>query len=232
LLNEAASDYYKYQDEDSLQKVVESAKGLIYYFVRLYGGGCTEEDLFQTGNLGLLKALKSYNSSREVSFVTYASHFIMGEIRHLVRKQGSYYRPGCIVELQHKVDRVVEEYTMIHGNVPSTAYIAEKLKIKEESVNEVMKAGMVSFDEIDAAKIHSSTYENFHLPIEDKLILFKAIKKLSDIQQKVIYMLFYHDMTQQQVAEKLGMSQKQVSRVKGRSVQMLKADLDEKFSLN
>lgn len=229
LLNKAAYNYYQHKDEDSLREVVESAKGLIRYFARLYGGGCAEDDLFQTGNLGLMKALKSYDANKEVSFVTYASHFIMGEIRHLMRKQSSYYRPGCIVELQCKVDKVIEKYTKIHGDVPSTVCIAEILKIKEESVNEVMKAGMVSFDEIDAAKIHSSAYKHFHLPIEDKLTLYQALKRLSNVQQKIINMLFYRDMTQQQVADNLGMTQRQVSRMKERSIQILRENMMEEY---
>jgi len=51
-LNEAADNYFRHTDECSLQKVIESAEGLIKYFARLYGGGCCEDDLFQTGRLG------------------------------------------------------------------------------------------------------------------------------------------------------------------------------------
>ena len=90
---------------------------------------------------------------------------------------------------------------------------------------EVMKAGFVRFEEIDASKIHSSTYETFRLPIEDKLTLYNAFKKLTDIQKKVVHMLFYRDMTQQQVAAKLGMTQKQVSRVKAHGVQVLRESM-------
>ena len=58
----------------------------------------------------------------------------------------------------------------------------ETFPVEEESVSEVMKAGMVSFHEIDATKIHSSAYETFHLPIEAKLTLYQAMKKLSNLQ--------------------------------------------------
>lgn len=232
-LNEAAYKYFQHEDEYLLQQVMESAKGLIKYFARLYGGGCCEDDLFQTGSLGLMKALMNYDTGKGTSFVTYASHYIMGEIRHLVRKEASFYRPGCISDLQHRVDWVIEEYTKINGDIPTTDYIAQKLKIREESVIEVMKAGFVSFDEIDSSKIRNTAYETFRLPIEDKLTLYHAFRKLSIIQQKVIHMLFYRDMTQQQVAEKLGMTQKQVSRVKDKSVQVLRNNLaeDQKYSI-
>ncbi len=227
-LNAASGNYFQHQDEDSLREVIESAQGLIRYYSRLYSGGCNADDIMQVGRLGLMKALHNYDKDKQTSFVTYASHAIIGEIRHYVRKEASFYRPGCIVELQSKVDKVIEDYVKQHGDTPTAAYIAQRLNIREESVKEVMKAGMVSFDEIDTAKIRSLTYESFRLPIEDKLILVQALKKLSAMQQKVIYMLFYHDMTQQQVAEKLGITQKQVSRVKERSVQMLRTDLTEK----
>jgi len=226
-LNEAAQNYFQCANEHSLEQVMESAEGLIRYFARLYGGGCSEEDLFQTGSLGLMKALQKYDPSKETTFVTYASHAIMGEIRHLVRKEASYYRPGCIVELQYKVDQLIEEYTKVHGDVPTPAYITQKLNIKEESVLEVMRAGFVNFDEIDASKIQNSTYETFRIPIEDKLTLYNAFKKLTDIQMKVVHMLFYRDMTQQQVGAKLGMTQKQVSRVKEHGVQVLRQNMVE-----
>ena len=202
--------------------MIEAGTGLIKYFARLYGGGCCEDDLFQAGSLGLWKALHNYDLGKETSFSTYASHCIMGEVRHLARKEASFYRPGCIVELQSKVDIMVEEYTKENGDVPTTAEIAQKLQIKEESVVEVMKAGFISFEEIDSSKIRNTAYESFHLPIEDKLTLYHAVEKLSDTQRKVIQMLFFSDMTQQKVAENLGISQRQVSRVKERSIEILR----------
>src|SRR5665648_1041294 len=63
-LNTMADNYYLHQDEDSLRQVIESVAGLIRYFARLYGGGCAEDDLFQSGNLGMLKALKSYDPGK------------------------------------------------------------------------------------------------------------------------------------------------------------------------
>lgn len=226
-LDEVALEYIASRNEELLERIIKKSEGLVKYFAVLYGGGCCLDDLLQAGRIGLIKALRNYNQDREISFVTYASHCIIGEIRHYVRKEASFYRPGCIAELQYKVDKVIEDYTKEYGDVPSTQYIAGKLNIKEESVVEVMKAGFVSFEEIDHSKIKNSTYESFRLPVEDKIVLFNAIKKLSDIQRKVIQMLFLKDMTQQQVASELGMSQRQVSRVKEKSFQLLRKNMKE-----
>ena len=221
-LNDAAEQYFNEPDQGSLQALVAAASALIQYFSHLYGGGCESEELFQTGSLGLMKAIKSFDKNAGAKFSTYASHMIMGEIRHMVRKQASYYRPGCIIELQFKVDKEIEEYTRLHGEVPSPAIIACRLNLREESISEVMKAGVISYDEIDITKIHSLTLESFKLPIEDILTLHQALRKLTDLQQKIVQMLFYQDMTQQQVAEKMAMTQKQVSRIKERSLRELR----------
>jgi RNA polymerase sigma-B factor len=229
-LDAAAARYLDHGDDDSLRAVTEAAKGLVCYFAKLYGKGCDHDDVIQSGMLGLMKALKGYDPAKGACFTTYASHCIMGEIRHMVRKNASYYRPGCIIELQHKVDSVVEEYLKLHGNVPAYAYIAKQLNIREESVAEVMKAGLISFDDIDTNLIRSSAYETFKLPIEDKLTLYQAIRKLSALQQKVIGMLFFQDMSQQQVAETLGISQRKVSRIKESCLHSMYEELHDKVT--
>jgi len=226
-LDEAAQRYFVRQDDEALETVMNSAQKLIRYYAHLYGKGCDRDDLTQTGYLGLMKALKAFDQTKEASFATYASHCIMGEIRHLVRKQASFYRPGCIVELQGKVDRVMEEHLRDQGEVPSVAYIAEKLKVRESAISEVMKAGLVSFDEIDTSKIHSTEYESFRLPIEDRIVLANAFKKLSDLQKKVIQMLFFQDLSQQEVADQTGLTQKKVSRIKKESLERMGEELND-----
>jgi len=226
-LNEAADRYFCLRDEAALQEVVNAAAGLIRYFSCLYGKACDDKDLFQTGNLGLMKAIKNFNPDHRAAFITYASHCIIGEIRHMVSKQMAFYRPGCIVELQSKVDKVIEDYTKENEDLPTVEYIAKKINVRKESVSEVMKAGMVSFDEIDSSKIHSLSYESFRLPIEDKLMLYQAMKKLSDIQRSVLYMIFFQDLSQQQIADRLGINQKKVSRIKESTLQCIREQMQE-----
>ena len=228
-LEAAAQSYFLNRDEDTRQAVACEATGLIRYYARLYGGACDRDDLLQAGRLGLLKALSQYDPDKSASFVTYASHCIMGEIRHMVRKETSYYRPGCIAELQFRVETIVEEYVKSEGETPTISYIAKKLNVKEESVDEVMKAGLVSFDEIETEKIHSLVYESFHLPIEDKIVLAQAARKLNDMQSKVIHMLFYGNMSQQQVADEMGISQRKVSRIKEQSLEIMRESIQDEI---
>ena len=84
-----------------------------------------------------------------------------------------------------------------------------------------MRAGLVSLDEVDIKKIQSLRYESFKLPIEDKLLLQQALARLTDLQRKVIYYLFFLDLTQTQTGKKLGLSQRAVSRVLHKSLQKM-----------
>lgn len=231
-LDKAAEGYFKSKNEGARNKVVEAASGLIRFYARLYGGACDRDDLYQTGCLALLKALDAYDPQKSASFTTYASHCIMGEIRHLVRSESSFYRPGCIKELQFRVDAAVEEYARQNGAPPPADWLAKKLNVREDSIGEVMRSGLVSFDEIDSAKIHSLAYESFRLPIEDRIALAQAGRALNDLQKKVLHLLFFRNLSQQQAADELGISQRKVSRIKERSLEVLREEMGKNSSSN
>lgn len=227
LLDEAIDAYYLDPTPVTMDSIITAAHSLIYYFIRIYGAGRNDDDLYQVGVEGLLKAIKRFDLANGASFTTYAGHCIVGEIRHYMRKEASYYMPGCIAGLQYKIDREIEQSLAETGEVPSIKALADILNIKAESISEVMRAGLVNFKEINTALITHQRLETFKLPIEDKLLLAQAMKKLSDIQKKVIYYLFYMNLTQTQVAAKLGFNQRKVSRIKDKSLQILRGEMDK-----
>ncbi|WP_027365572.1 sigma-70 family RNA polymerase sigma factor [Desulfotruncus alcoholivorax] len=219
---EAAMEaYLQAKDETALHELVVAGTGLVHYFANIYAPGQSKEDLLQAGFEGLLKAAKRYDRSRGVSFSTYAGHYIMGEMRHLIRREATFDRPAWVAELQEKVNRVIEDHLQLNGEVPSIAQIAGALNVREEGVLQAMRAGWVSIDEIDISQIHSLRYESFTLPIEDRIALKMALDKLSKIQRKVIEALFYHGLTQRETAEALGVSQRKVSRLLKKSLELL-----------
>jgi RNA polymerase sigma-B factor len=226
-LNQTAELYFDDPSPDHKEALAEAAKGLIYHFARLYGGGFRQDDLTQTGAEGLFKAVNNYDPTTGASFSTYASHCIIGEIRHFVRKESSYYTPGSIAGLKGKVNLFIDDYLSRFGEAPSVREIAENLAVKEESVAQIMGAGLVEYDRIDTESIRSSRYRTFQLPIEDKLFLDQAMRKLNDIQKKVIYLLFYYDLTQSEVAKRLGLTQRQVSRIKEKSIETMRGETDD-----
>ena len=221
-LDAAAMKYFADKSDDNKHDLVEAAKGLVRHFARIYGGGCRLDDLVQSGMEGLMKAINNFKPEMGASFVTYASHCVIGEIRHFARKEASYYTPGCIEGLKAKVHQFTDEYMDGHDTMPSFAEIADALEVREESLSPIMSAGLVSFDKISVDNIKSSHYQSFHLPIEDKLFLELAMKKLDTLQKKVIYSLFFLNLTQSETAEHLNLTQRQVSRIKVKSIETMR----------
>lgn len=225
-LNTAAKRYFACKTEEKCALVTELAAPLVWHFASLYGGSCCKDDLFQTGMEGVLKALSTYQEGAGTSFSTWASECIISAIRHYVRKEISYRRPGCIIELQAKVDRIIERTVKEHGEIPTAESIAKELGVTVKSVQEVMRAGLVSIDEIDVSNIKTLQYTSFHLPIEDRIMLHQALGKLSEMQRRVIRALFFGGMTQEQVAKRLGINQRKVSRLKQSGLQVMADDLN------
>ncbi|KAF1086580.1 RNA polymerase sigma-B factor [Sporotomaculum syntrophicum] len=223
----AMADYLRCPDEQHLQRVVRAGSRLVHHFAKLYAPDLPKDDVLQAGFEGLIKSVKRYDPERSAAFATFASHYIMGEIRHYIRKEAAYYRPGWAANLQNKIDQYIEECLKQTGNVPEVGEIAAALNVREEGVIQTMRAGLVSFDDIDISQIHSMRYESFHLPIEDIIVLGQALEKLSELQRKVIGLLFYRDMTQNEVAEELGISQRKVSRILHKSLKIM-SDLFQK----
>lgn len=218
----AMAAYLKDGSAESLQKVVEAGTRLVNYFVGLYAPGYSRDDLVQSGFEGLLKAAKRYDPKRGSTFSTYASHCIMGEIRHFIRKEASLDRPGWAAELQGKVNRFLEKSLNEKGELPTLDQIASAVNIRKEGLLQVMRVGWVALDEIDISKIRSQRYESFQLPVEDRIVLRQAVEKLSELQRRVITMLFFKNMTQCEAAEELGITQRKVSRILQKSLKLLK----------
>jgi RNA polymerase sigma-B factor len=221
-LNAAAEAYFENPSEQALAVVIEKGKGLVNYFIQIYGCGYSREDLYQTGIEGLMKALYRFNLGQGVAFSTYAAYCISGEIRHEVRRETRYYRPGVIGKLQDNIKAVIQKNIGESGSPPELTTIASMLNLREEGIMEIMKAGLIPLDQVELSKVRSLRYESFQLPIEDKITLAQALNKLPYLQKKVIYLLFYRNMTQQQASVELNINQRKVSRLLHRSLCMLR----------
>ena len=224
-LNDAADEYYRSPTEAALETIILASEGYVKYFRRLYGGSASYEDLYQAGMEGVLKAVKEFNPEKGASFATFAGHKIMGEIRHFVRKEASYRRPGSISSLQFKIDALLERWFKEYGVMPTPEQVADTLGIRVDGVIEVMRAGLVSFDEVDVEAIHSTEYRSFELPIEDRLLLDQLYQNMTELQKKIWHLLFEKKMTQEKAADQLGMTQRQVSREKVKMVKRMQKEL-------
>lgn len=212
-LQAIVQDYIADPNDEQMHMVVEAARGLIYHFSQLYSPNRACEDLVQAGYEGLLKALKRYDPNRNVQFVTFATHYITGEMRHYLRSETSYHKPRTLADLQEKIFEVSELLTRKLERPPTLEEVANEVNVTKEGVAQALKVGRVSMEEINIQAIKSVRYVSFKLPIEDKIALMQAFETLNEVQRKVIYLIFFKDMTQAEAGAELGIGQRQVSRL-------------------
>ena len=220
-LEEAVVAYRNDRSEEKLKQVIMAGKPLVYHFANIYSGNRYSEDLIQAGYEGLLKALKRFDPGKGVRFVTFASHYIMGEMRHQLRREASFDRPGWVADIQSRIYRTMDDLLQKTGEPPSLEEIAEAVNIRKEGVIQALQAGRVSLETLDLNQFRHIYYENFKLPIEDQIAVRQALKRLNDMQRRVLYLIFYRDLTQQQVAKKMGIGQRKVSRLMHRGLQSM-----------
>jgi len=190
------------------------------------------EDLAQVGYIGLIKAVDLYDVHRKIKFSTFATKWIEGEIMHYIRDKADIARkPRWLNELSGRVNRFIDEYVQNHQRFPEVSEIAHSLNINEEGIQEIVKSRSVlslsqesseSPDEVDINKIRTTRPESFKLPIEDRILIEQALDRLKQLEKRIVFLFFYYDLTQMQIAEKLGLSQRKVSRILGKAVSSLK----------
>jgi len=193
---------------------------------RFVRDGVDLDDLVQSGTIGLINAVRSYDPRRGVAFEAYALRHIDGEIRHLLRDGGIYRLPRWLPQLYRELTAAVATLQQRLGRTPTVSEIAAHMNLRESGVLEILHAyaqssvrligdplGDTPSAAIRREEITHQRYVSFHLPIEDRVLLLDLVGCLADMQRKVIYYLFFMDLTQTEAARQLRISQKHVSRV-------------------
>lgn len=218
---------------------------------RFVGSGEPFEDLVQEGFLGLLSALDNYDPERtaqkepgrKIKFSTYATHFVVGAIRHFLRDRGKIIKePAWLHEISVKVARTTDALTVELGRAPQSVEIARVLNLTEEAVDEILSTrqtfqvsafGSSSEDNdstvglVDPEKIRSDKQVTLRLPIEDRIVLENAVLKLKELEQKVLFEFFYQDHSQTEIAKQFGISCNYVSHILKNATGKLKRIMGE-----
>ncbi|MBC7542634.1 MAG: sigma-70 family RNA polymerase sigma factor [Candidatus Sericytochromatia bacterium] len=189
--------------------------------------GCQVEDLIQVGSIGLLRALDRYNPGQGVAFRTYASHFIVGEIKHYLRDQSPMIRvPRDLSEFSSKMRHAAESLGKSLGREATDAEIAAKLEVPLQRIIDCTQAEQSSLalsldqemgHEPGSGKslgdqVEDKSHHSFQLAQEDRILLGEAMAAIRIQSRQVIEFAFYQDLTQTEISKKLGISQMQVSR--------------------
>ncbi len=233
--------YKKTGNSEYRERLVELHKNLVSYLAGKFANrGEPIEDLIQVGMIGLINAIDRFDPDRGIKFSTYATPTIVGEIRRYFRdKAWSLKVPRRLQELNQAASKIAEELTQKLGHPPTIREVAERLGATEEETIEAMELGSayeaVSLDSTLEQEDDSTlslgefvggvdvSLEN----IETHGDVKRAIERLDPREKAIIYYRFFRNMSQTEVAKRLGISQMHVSRLQQRALRKLREILTE-----
>lgn len=222
-------EYSKTKDKSLRDKIVQNSINLVKRISYGLARRSTDpvEDLIQVGSIGLVKAIEQFDPEAGAKFHTYATHLITGEIRHYLRDKTSMIRaPRELQELSFRISRLVQELINELGREPTDTEVAEALQIHPDKISEAFEVDrrrtLISLDQTLAFDgtseqylidtLEDSSHQLRFSSEEDKIMLNSAIKQLKENLKEVVEMTYYQDLSQTEVARRLGISQMQVSR--------------------
>ena len=227
-------------DMDAREKLVMSHLNLVRNIAyKFKNRGEPIDDLIQVGYLGLLKAIDRFDPSRGLEFTTFATPTIMGEIKRHFRDKGWSVRvPRRLQELSAKVNQATDTLTSQLQRSPTIAEIADYLDATVDEVLEAMESSSAyssvsleapsgADDDDTPSVIDRYATEDSDLAFtDDRIIIEEALASFSPRERDVIEMRFLKGMTQIEIAEKLGISQVQVSRLLRRTLKKIQDKID------
>lgn len=225
-------------DEQAKTILVEENSPLIKSIIKPYKfKGVEYEDLFQLGSLGFVKAILNFNPDFNTKFSTYAVPMIAGEVKRFLRDDGSIKVSRALKSLNIQINRYILEYKAKNNNEsPSIEQIANHFNMDQQEIVFAMdsKKALLSLDEKqDESNPRSrSIMEAIEDPnspdtMIDNIMLKEIISALPTRDKQIIALRYFEDRTQSEIAEKLGVSQVQVSRLECKILEKLKAKFKE-----
>ena len=193
------------------------------------------DDLFQVGCIGLIKAVDNFNTEYDVKFSTYAVPMIIGEIRRYLRDNNTIRISRSVRDLAYRSLQVREEIVNERQCEPTVDEIAAKLGESREDVIRAMEAIIepISLYEPVYSENGDSIYVMDQLSDSDSsdeiwlenIVLKQAMGKLNEREKKIINMRYYNNKTQMEIAEEIGISQAQVSRLEKGALEQIRKQL-------
>lgn len=234
--NELFVRWQKERDPRAREELVQRFLPLARKLARRYSGAHEPfDDLLQVASLGLVKAIDRFDTSRGTAFSSFAVPTILGELKRYFRDLGwSVHVPRGAQELALKVEDGRQQLMSRTGRPPSVPELAEYLELSIEQVLEALEtAGAHHTASLDSpredgeedsgtlADAFGQIDERFEL-VDAKVTIAAAAKHLGARERRVLLLRFVEDLTQSQIAEMIGVSQMQVSRILRRALEQLR----------
>ena len=220
-------------DEEARTKFIKGNLRLVLSVIqRFYGRGECADDLFQIGCIGLIKSIDNFDLSQGVQFSTYAVPMIIGEVRRYLRDNNSIRVSRSVRDLAYRTIQFREKYNKEKGKDPSIEEIAKEFGVEIEEIAASLDAiqDPVSLQEpiyndgtenifvMDQVKDTKNNDENW----VETMTINEALKKLNEKEKNIIVRRYFDGKTQMEIADEIGISQAQVSRLEKKALEHMK----------
>jgi RNA polymerase sigma-B factor len=226
----ALREFARTRDVELRNQLVSAQLGLVQQLARRFARrGESLDDLIQVGSIGLIKAVEGFKPELGYEFGGYATMTILGELKRHFRDKGwSIRAPRRVQERYLQLREVVQELSQRLGRSPTVHELSQEMQVPEEEVLEALDAGFAyrsdSLDRMtaDGAPARQLSSEDNRLSsVAERLSLRPYIARLPQREREILQLRFVDDLTQSEIAERLGISQMHVSRLLSRSIAML-----------
>ncbi|MBS5843242.1 MAG: RNA polymerase sporulation sigma factor SigG [Clostridiales bacterium] len=220
-------------DEKAREEFIQGNLRLVLSVIQRFNNrGEMVDDLFQVGCIGLIKAIDNFDITQEVQFSTYAVPMIIGEIRRYLRDNNAIRVSRSLRDLAYKAMQVREQLFNQNNKEPSVSEIAKELDVECEELvlaidsiqdtvsmfEPIFQDGTDTVCVMDQIKDEQNTDHAW----EQTITINEAMKKLSDREQLIIHLRFFEGRTQTEIADEIGISQAQISRLEKNALKHLR----------
>ncbi len=204
-------------NSDLRDEKIQANMGLVHSCAhKLRGRGVEYDDLFQAGCVGLIKAVDGFDETRGFNFSTYAVPVILGEMKRIFRDDGTVSVSRSLKEKGRKINFEKEAFIRQFNREPTVKEIAERLGFEEFETVQAITASMpvisMTMQDEDNDNQFDIPVESHETGISTSIALEQVMNELDERDKEIIRMRYYAGLTQTVIAEKLGMTQVQVSR--------------------
>lgn len=220
-------------DEEAREEFIKGNLRLVLSVIQRFSNrGETPDDVFQIGCIGLIKAIDNFDISQNVQFSTYAVPMIIGEVRRYLRDNNSIRVSRSLRDLAYKAMQFKEKYVKENNKEPTIEQIAKELGVEKEDIafsfdaiqepislqEPVYNDGAESIYVMDQVKDSKNTDELW----AENMTMMQAMEKLNEKERNIIIRRYFDGRTQMEVADEIGISQAQVSRLEKNAIDHIK----------
>jgi len=223
-------------DEDARQELISGNLRLVLSIIQRFSGRRESmDDLFQVGCIGLVKAVDNFNVEMDVKFSTYAVPMIIGEIRRYLRDNNSIRISRSVRDLAYRALQAREELLSDKEKEPTVEEIAQRLGEKKDVVMNAMEAIVEPISLYEP--VYNDNGDTLYLMDQlsdttggdeiwlENIVLREALNRLNERERRIINLRFYLNKTQTEIAEEIGISQAQVSRLEKATLEKIRRQL-------